>query len=298
MVGTPAFASPEQLAGRHDLLGEVTDVYGLGATLYALLTGRPPVESQQIEEILRRVQQGDIPPPRSIDPAIPKPLEAICRKAMALKPEHRYPSVRALAVDVTRWLDDLPVIAWPEPLWTRVSRWGRRHQVAVSVVAACSIMALLFLWVAAVRAERQTRLVASYEVAAERQAQILANYEITGEALVDLIEMVTDQERPVVNTTAQSSAAIVSPAPPSTSRKPQAAPSTPMQTYQALEALRHRFQDVRSRLETGGQGQLATKVDAIIKQYDSKIRQLGSTAEPGFGGGLDAASRAFPMMGD
>ena len=84
-IGTPAYASPEQVTGALDRLGPATDIYGLGATLYALLTGRAPVESNDLGEVIRRVERGEIPPPRSIDPTIPKPLEAICRKAMAIQ---------------------------------------------------------------------------------------------------------------------------------------------------------------------------------------------------------------------
>ncbi len=86
-IGTPAFASPEQVLGRLDLLGPASDVYGLGATLYALLTGRAPVESKDLEDVLRRVSKGEIHAPRSIDATIPRPLEAICRKAMAVRPK-------------------------------------------------------------------------------------------------------------------------------------------------------------------------------------------------------------------
>jgi hypothetical protein len=299
------------VSGRLDLLGPASDVYGLGATLYALLTGRPPVAADELEEVLRRVQKGEILPPRSLDPTIPKPLEAICLKAMALKPEDRYPSPRVLAEDVTRWLDDAPVSAWREPLGTRVSRWSRRHQTAVSVVAACSLMALLFLWLAAVRAARQARIVADYEIAAVRQAQILANYGVTAEALVDVIEIMTDPERPGVVALPQSPSAIVPPAPPRAVAEPVVATATPVpvHTQQALEALRHRFQDIKSRLETGGQGQMAMRVEAIIKRYDTKIKQqLGSSGPPfrtaatpgpaGFGGGLEAAETPLTLLGD
>ena len=120
-IGTPAFASPEQLTGATDRLGPATDIYGLGATLYALLTGRPPVESNDLGEVIRRVERGEIPPPRSIDPTIPRPLEAICRKAMATDPADRYVSARALATDVTRWLDDEPVSADREPFSERAA---------------------------------------------------------------------------------------------------------------------------------------------------------------------------------
>jgi serine/threonine protein kinase/Tfp pilus assembly protein PilF len=143
-IGTPAFASPEQVTGAQDRLGIATDIYGLGATLYALLTGRPPVASTDILEAIRRVERGDIPAPRSIDPSISKSLEAICLKAMALKPEDRYASARALADDVTRWLDDRTVTAYREPIVQRLSRWERRHRAwAQAGVAALLVVTIV-----------------------------------------------------------------------------------------------------------------------------------------------------------
>ncbi len=165
IVGTPAYASPEQIAGRLDLLGPASDVYGLGATLYALMTGRAPVELGEIEEILRRVRRGEVPPPRSIDPSIPKPLEAICRKAMELKAEDRYASARELAQDITRWMDDAPVAVYREPVTVRAGRWMRRHRtlvsgatIAVSIATVALGVSTLLLGRAneAVRAQEQT----------------------------------------------------------------------------------------------------------------------------------------------
>jgi serine/threonine protein kinase len=143
MVGTPAYASPEQVAGRLDLLGPASDVYGLGATLYTLLTGRAPVEAGELGEVLRRVERGEIPPPRSIEPTVPAPLEAICRKAMALRPEDRYASARELAADVTRWLDDEPVGAYREPISERAGRWMRRHRTLATSAAAVLAFGIL-----------------------------------------------------------------------------------------------------------------------------------------------------------
>jgi eukaryotic-like serine/threonine-protein kinase len=145
IVGTPAYASPEQVVGRFDQLGPASDVYGLGATLYTLLTGQTPVPSGEIEEILRRVQRGEIPPPRSLESTIPRPIEAICRKAMAVRPEDRYPSARDLAADVTRWLDDQPVAAYHEPLSVRAGRWVRRHRTLVTTAAAVSVFGVIGL---------------------------------------------------------------------------------------------------------------------------------------------------------
>ena len=93
-LGTPAYMSPEQAAGRLDQLGPPSDVYSLGATLYCLLTGKPPLDEADVGEVLRRAQRGEFPPPRQVDRGVPPALEAICLKAMALKPEDRYPSPR------------------------------------------------------------------------------------------------------------------------------------------------------------------------------------------------------------
>ena len=96
-VGTPAYMSPEQAAGRPDEVGPASDVYSLGATLYCLLTGRPPVEESDVGLALLRAQRGEFLPPRSLNPAIEPALDAICLKAMALKPKDRYHSPRELA---------------------------------------------------------------------------------------------------------------------------------------------------------------------------------------------------------
>jgi hypothetical protein len=155
MLGTPGYASPEQLAGRIDRLGPASDVYGLGATLYVLLTGRAPVESDDLGEILRRVERGDIPRPRSIDAEIPRPLEAICRKAMAGRPEDRYASARELAADVTRWMDDQPVTALREGIVPRVRRWVRKHPGWAIIVGLLLAIDFAFLLSAALSADRQ-----------------------------------------------------------------------------------------------------------------------------------------------
>jgi serine/threonine protein kinase len=107
-IGTPMFMSPEQAAGMLDQLGPASDVYSLGATLYCLLTGRAAVEGRELEEVLRRVQRGEFPPPRQVKREVPQPLEGVCLKAMVLRPEDRYPTARALAGDVEKWLADEP----------------------------------------------------------------------------------------------------------------------------------------------------------------------------------------------
>jgi serine/threonine-protein kinase len=133
-LGSPAYMSPEQAAGDLDRLGPRSDVYSLGATLYCLLTGKPPFEGDAVE-VLPKVVRGEFPPPRQLNPALDEALEAVCLKAMGKAPEVRYASCRALAEDVERWSADEPVSAWREPLSRRARRWSRRHRTLVAGAA-------------------------------------------------------------------------------------------------------------------------------------------------------------------
>jgi serine/threonine-protein kinase len=138
-LGTPAYMSPEQARGDLDTLGARSDVYSLGATLYCLLTGKPPQEGDDVGELLRRVERGDFSRPRLVDPSIDAALEAVCLKAMATNPDERYASCRALAEDVERWMADEPTSAYREPVWRRARRWAKRYRTAV----ATAVVALL-----------------------------------------------------------------------------------------------------------------------------------------------------------
>ncbi len=161
-LGTPAYMSPEQSEGRLEQVGPLSDVYSLGATLYCLLTGKPPIEETDVGTALRRVQRGDFPPPRAIKPGTPQPLEAIALKAMALKPEERYASPRALADDLERWLADEPVAVIREPLATRLSRWARRHRTLAAGIGALLVTAVVALAIS-------TALIGREQAATERQ---------------------------------------------------------------------------------------------------------------------------------
>jgi serine/threonine-protein kinase len=142
-LGTPAYMSPEQADGRLDLLGPPSDVYSLGATLYVLLTGRPPFTGSDAAEVLPKVQRGEFTRPRVVNASIPEPLEAICLKAMALKPADRYATPRALAEDIEHWLADEPVSAYREPWPDRARRWSRKHRTLVTSAAAMLLLGLL-----------------------------------------------------------------------------------------------------------------------------------------------------------
>ena len=127
MLGTPSYMSPEQAEGRLEAIGPTSDVYGLGATLYEILTGGPPFTGEDQGEILSRVRRGEFPSPRRVRPDCSPALDAICARAMALRPEDRYPSVGTLAVDVDHWLADEPISAFPESRPRRLLRRLRGH---------------------------------------------------------------------------------------------------------------------------------------------------------------------------
>jgi serine/threonine-protein kinase len=144
VLGTPAYMSPEQAAGRLEELGPASDVYSLGAMLYSLLTGKAPFEGHRdMGEVLGKAKKGEFAPPRRAKREVPAALEAVCLQAMALRPEDRYPSARALAADVERWLADEAVSAWREPWRMRAGRWARRHQAMVAACAAGLLVAVL-----------------------------------------------------------------------------------------------------------------------------------------------------------
>jgi WD40 repeat protein len=107
VVGTPQYMSPEQAAGDPDRIGPASDVYGLGATLYCLLVGHAPFPDGDVPAVLRRARRGVFPAPRRLRRAIDPALEAICLKAMALRPEDRYATPLALADELEAWLADV-----------------------------------------------------------------------------------------------------------------------------------------------------------------------------------------------
>ncbi len=154
-LGTPAYMSPEQARGDLDRLGSRSDVYSLGATLYCLLTGKPPFDVDDVGAILRAVQEGRFQRPSQHDPSLDKSLEAVCLKAMSTRPEDRYATAKAVADDLERWMADEPVSAWREPLARRARRWGRRNRTAVTGAVAAMVVALGALSVGTVLIGRQ-----------------------------------------------------------------------------------------------------------------------------------------------
>jgi len=143
VVGTPGYMAPEQAAGRGQEVGPQTDVYGLGATLYACLAGRPPFEGEDVYALLRSVVEEEPRPLAALVPRVDPDLATIVEKCMAKEPAQRYPSALALASDLDRWLRGEPIQARPPSLVYRLRRFVSRRQGAIAVGVAAAGVALL-----------------------------------------------------------------------------------------------------------------------------------------------------------
>ena len=184
-MGTPAYMSPEQAQGALERLGPRSDVYSLGGTLYSALTGKPPFQGDKVAAVLAAVQKGDFSPPRKLEPSIDKALEAICLKAMALQPEDRYETARALAEEIELWLGDAAVAAYPERPFERLGRWLRQHRTWTFAAAACLIGISLAATVAATLIEGGRRR----EESARKEAQ--SNFNMAQTAVEDYLTSVS-----------------------------------------------------------------------------------------------------------
>lgn len=144
IVGTPGYMAPEQACGDSNAAAVSGDIYSLGAILYFILIGRGPfAERQDPLAILSANASNDFKRPRLVDVWVPRPLEAICLKAMASDPNDRYGSADALASDIERWLADDAVSAHAESAWARTMRGLRRRPGLASAIAAAVLVGLL-----------------------------------------------------------------------------------------------------------------------------------------------------------
>ncbi|MBA3960456.1 MAG: protein kinase [Chthoniobacterales bacterium] len=141
MLGTPSYAAPEQARGNNVLATRATDIYGLGAVLYHLLTGRPPFSAPTAYETIRMVLEENPPWPRLLNPQADHDLATICLKCLEKEPSLRYASALELAEDLERWLRHEPIHARRIPFFVRGKKWLQRNPT--SAVAAASLTGLV-----------------------------------------------------------------------------------------------------------------------------------------------------------
>ena len=151
VLGTPGYMSPEQASGHRSRLGPAADVYSLGATLYALLTGRPPFQADTPLETLRQELNESPARPRVVNRNIPADLETIALKCLHKEPTHRYASAQALADDLRRYLDGQPILARRVSPLNRVWRWSRRNPALATLTFFSVVLALVLASAATLR---------------------------------------------------------------------------------------------------------------------------------------------------
>ncbi len=139
ILGTPAYMSPEQASGRRGTVTTASDVYGLGAVLYALLTGRAPFGGDSVVETIDAVRNRPPEPPRRLNAAVPRDLETICLRCLEKDPRRRYATAQALADDLRAWLDSRPIAARRVGPAERAWLWCRRRPAVAALSAAVAL---------------------------------------------------------------------------------------------------------------------------------------------------------------
>lgn len=166
ILGTPAYMAPEQTTGRTDRLGPAVDIYGLGAILYELLTGRPPFASTDPIVTLALVRDSEPIPPKALRPELPIDLNTICLKCLEKRPDQRFDSTTTLATELTAFLEDRPISTRPIGPLRYGWRWCRRNR-GLTAAFSVAIFALLSTLLGAILfAQMQSQL--RHEAEAQR----------------------------------------------------------------------------------------------------------------------------------
>ncbi len=147
VLGTPSYMAPEQAVGNKAHLTSATDVYGLGAVLYQLLTGQPPFAGGTTYETIKLLLETEPRQPRFLNPKIDRDLSTICLKCLEKDPARRYPSALALAEDLERWLKHEPIQARRTGIFARGRKWVRRNPTSAFLAASLVALAAASGWI-------------------------------------------------------------------------------------------------------------------------------------------------------
>ena len=147
VLGTPSYMAPEQAAGNNAAIGNVTDVYGLGAVLYHLLTGHPPFAGGTTYETIKLLLETEPRQPRQLNPKIDRDLSTICLKCLEKDPKRRYSSALALTEDLEHWLKHEPIQARHTGIFTRGKKWVRRNPTSALLAASLMVLTATAGWI-------------------------------------------------------------------------------------------------------------------------------------------------------
>lgn len=147
VLGTPSYMAPEQAVGNNAAVGSVTDVYGLGAVLYQLLTGQAPFAGGTTYETIKLLLDTEPRQPRQLNQKIDRDLSTICLKCLEKDPKRRYSSALALAEDLERWLKHEPIVARHTGVFTRGKKWVRRNPTSALLAASLIGIAAAVGWI-------------------------------------------------------------------------------------------------------------------------------------------------------
>jgi serine/threonine protein kinase/Flp pilus assembly protein TadD len=146
VLGTPSYMAPEQAAANNAQLTSATDVYGLGAVFYQLLTGHPPFAGGTTYETIKLLLETEPRQPRLWNPKIGRDLSTICLKCLEKDPQRRYSSALALAEDLEHWLKHEPILAHRTGISTKARKWVRRKPAIAALVASLAALAAAMSW--------------------------------------------------------------------------------------------------------------------------------------------------------
>jgi serine/threonine protein kinase/tetratricopeptide (TPR) repeat protein len=148
VLGTPSYMAPEQAVGNNAQLTSATDVYGLGAVFYQLLTGHPPFAGGTTYETIRLLLDTEPRQPRLWNPKVDRDLSTICLKCLEKDPKRRYPSALALTEDLERWLKHEPIQARRTGVFIRSKKWVQRNPTSALLAASLVALAAAGAWIA------------------------------------------------------------------------------------------------------------------------------------------------------
>ena len=194
VLGSPNYMPPEQAAGKFAETTPASDVYSLGAILYELLTGRPPFQGETLQAVLTQVQETEPVPLRHLMPGVPADLQTICLKCLQKDPLRRYPTARALAEDLGRFLEHQPIRARPVSIPERCWLWSCRRPLlaalwlALFLAVVLGMTGILWEWRRAelhAQGEEQQRKIAEQDAAETRLNLYAADVAVAAQTILD-----------------------------------------------------------------------------------------------------------------